>query len=140
MTNYSVARTVNAAPEAIWAILTNASAYPEWNPAVLGIEGEIADGQRISLTSIVNPKRKFKLNVTEMRAPNHMVWWDGMSMGLFRGVRSFDIVDRGDGSCDFRMEEVYSGLMAPLITRSIPDMTDSFTQFADGLKQAAESI
>jgi hypothetical protein len=37
------------------------------------------------------------------------------------------------------MEEVYSGLMAPLITRSIPDLTESFEKFADGLKEAAES-
>ena len=37
------------------------------------------------------------------------------------------------------MEEVYTGLMAPLITRSIPDMTDSFEVFAGGLKVAARS-
>ena len=36
-------------------------------------------------------------------------------------------------------EEVYTGLMAGMITKSIPDMTDSFNQFADGLKAAAES-
>ncbi len=35
------------------------------------------------------------------------------------------------------MEEVYSGPLAPLITKAIPDLTESFDQFADGLKQAA---
>jgi hypothetical protein len=49
------------------------------------------------------------------------------------------VVPRGDGTSEFRMEEVYTGLMAPLITRSIPDMTESFEMFADGLKAAAES-
>jgi hypothetical protein len=37
------------------------------------------------------------------------------------------------------MREVYSGPLAGLISRSIPDMTESFEQFADGLKEAAES-
>jgi hypothetical protein len=37
------------------------------------------------------------------------------------------------------MEEVFSGLLEPMITKSIPDMTESFELFADGLKQAAES-
>lgn len=138
-TTYSVTRTIDADPQVIWDLLTDASAYPEWNPAVLGIEGEVADGQRIKLTSIVNPDRQFKLRVSDVRPPNHMVWWDGMPLGLFKGVRTFTVEPQGDGASEFKMEEVYSGLMAPLITKSIPDMTDSFHQFADGLKRAAEA-
>jgi len=38
----------------------------------------------------------------------------------------------------FSMEEVFSGPFEPMISKSIPDMTLSFEQFADGLKQAAE--
>lgn len=138
-TTYTVTRTIDAEPQVIWDLLTNASAYPEWNPAVLGIEGDIREGQKIKLTSIVNPDREFKLDVSEMRPPNRMVWSDGMPLGLFRGVRTFTVSSKGDGSSEFKMEEVYSGLMEPLISRSIPDMTDSFNQFADGLKEAAEA-
>lgn len=139
MTTYSVSRNIAAPPQVIWDLLTKASAYPEWNPAVLGIEGEIRDGQTIRLTSIVNPDREFKLQVSDVQPPRHMIWSDGMPLGLFKGARRFDVTPRGDGTCDFEMEEVYTGLMAPLITKSIPDMTDSFEKFADGLKEAAES-
>ena len=139
MTRYSVTRTIAAGPQVIWELLTNAPAYLAWNPAVLGIEGEIREGQTIRLTSIVNPDRRFKLKVSDVEPPRHMVWSDGIPLGLFRGARSFDVVPRGDGTSEFKMEEVYSGLMAPLITRSIPEMTDSFEKFADGLKEAAES-
>jgi hypothetical protein len=37
------------------------------------------------------------------------------------------------------MTELLSGPLSGLITRMIPDMTDSFNQFADGLKTAAEA-
>ena len=37
------------------------------------------------------------------------------------------------------MEEVFSGPLAPLITRVIPDLSASFEQFADGVKAAAEA-
>jgi hypothetical protein len=37
------------------------------------------------------------------------------------------------------MEENYSGALASLITKAIPDLTDSFAQFADGLKTASEA-
>ena len=36
------------------------------------------------------------------------------------------------------MTEEFTGPLSGLIARSIPDMTDSFNQFADGLKAAAE--
>lgn len=138
MTTYAVTRTINADPQTVWDLLTDAGAYTDWNPAVLGIKGTIAEGERIRLTSIVNPNREFKLNISDMKPPNSMVWWDGMPLGLFKGVRTFVIAPTHDGASEFKMEEVYSGVLAPLITKSIPDMTDSFEQFADGLKAAAE--
>lgn len=138
MTSYSVRKRINAEPQVIWDLITDASSYPTWNPAVLGIDGTIAEGQKIKLTSIVNPDRQFKLNVAGVEAPRRMIWWDGMPLGLFKGVRTFTIEPNGDGSSDFHMEEVYSGLMAPLITKSIPDMTDSFEQFGNGVKDESE--
>ena len=68
-----------------------------------------------------------------------MVWSDGMPLGLFRGVRTFSLRELGDGGTAFLMQEVYSGALAGLITRAIPDLTESFAQFADGLKSAAEA-
>jgi hypothetical protein len=37
------------------------------------------------------------------------------------------------------MREEFTGLMAPLITRSIPDLTPTFDEFAQCLKKAAEA-
>lgn len=139
MTTYFVSRRIEAEPQVIWDLLTDARSYPSWNPAVLGIEGEMRESSKIVLQSIVNPDREFKLDVSGVEPPRRMVWSDGMPLGLFRGARSFEVIPNGDGTTEFTMEEVYSGLMAPLITKSIPDMTDSFEKFADGLKEAAES-
>jgi uncharacterized protein YndB with AHSA1/START domain len=138
MPNYAVSRSIAAPPQTIWDLLTDAAAYPSWNPAVLGIEGRIAPGERIVLTSIVNPKRAFKLEVTEFDPERSMVWADGMPFGLFKGVRTYRLQPQEDGDTLFTMEEVYSGPLEPIISKSIPDMTDSFEQFADGLKRAAE--
>ena len=139
MNQYAVSRNINAAPEKIWGLLTDASAYSDWNPAVVGIDGTIAPGEKIKLTSTVNPNRTFALEVTEFSAPQRMVWEGGMPLGLFKGVRTFALAAQDDGSTTFSMDEVYTGLMEPMISRSMPDLTDSFEQFADGLKSAAEA-
>ena len=125
MTTYSVKRTIQAEPDAIWALLTDSSSYASWNPSVIGIEGTIGPGEKIKLTSAVNPNRS-------------MVWADGMPFGLFKGVRTYTLTPTG-GATEFSMEEVFSGLLEPLISKSIPDMSESFEQFADGLKSAAEA-
>lgn len=138
MTSYQVTRTIAAEPETIWALLGNVATWKEWNPTVVSIEGTIAEGDTVKLVSTVNPKRAFKLNVTKVHPPREMVWSDGMPLGLFKGERTYRLTPQSDGSTEFFMEEVYSGLMAPLITKSIPDMTESFAAFADGLKTAAE--
>ena len=135
---YTVSRTIDASPEAVWALLTDADGYRNWNEAVLSLDGPITVGNKIKLVSIVNPKRTFSLEVAQMDQPRKMVWQDGMPLGLFKGVRTFELELRGS-STEFSMTEVYSGVLAPLITKAIPDLTDSFTLFADGLKQAAEA-
>ena len=135
---YAVERDIDAEPGRIWDLLTDGPAYPSWNPAVLSFEGRIAAGERIRFVSIVNPERTFAVTVTALDAPNRMEWSDGMPLRLFRGVRTYTVTARPGGGAVFAMREEFTGPLAPLITKAIPDMTESFGQFADGLKRAAE--
>lgn len=133
----TVKREIAAPPRRVWELLTDASSYGDWNESVISISGPIEVGNTIELVSVVNPDRTFKLKVAQMDAPHRMVWADGMPLGLFKGVRTYDLSPNGTGT-SFTMTEVFSGLMAGLIVKAIPDMTDSFNLFADGLKSAAE--
>ncbi len=137
-TTYTVTRTIDATPEAVWSLLADATSWTQWNPTIVSFDGSIAVGEKVELVSTVNPKRAFSLKVTEMAEPRRMVWADGMPLGLFKGVRTYTVTPDNGGTV-FTMEEVFSGLLEPLISRSIPDMSDSFEEFADGLKRAAEA-
>jgi hypothetical protein len=61
-----------------------------------------------------------------------------MPLGLFTGERTY-LVEPREGVTHFEMTEVYSGLLAGLFTKAIPDLTDSFNLFADSMKAAAEA-
>jgi uncharacterized protein YndB with AHSA1/START domain len=135
---YHVERRIEASPERVWALLSDASTYGAWNRAVVSIEGTIATGNTISLVSTANPKRTFKLRITEKAAPNRMVWSDGMPLGLFKGERTY-LLEPREGVTHFEMAEEYTGLLAGLFTKAIPDLTESFNLFADSLKRAAEA-
>jgi hypothetical protein len=68
-----------------------------------------------------------------------MVWSGGMPLGLFKGERTFTLTPAEDGTVQFDMREVFSGPMLRLFGKSIPDMTEPFEKFAEGLKAKAES-
>ena len=137
MKSYDAAATIEAPPETIWAILTDAPAYAEWDSGVQRVEGSIAPGEKIKVVSEANPGRAFPVKVTTFEPGRAMTWSGGMPLGLFKGVRTFSLSSDGTAT-RFTMREAYSGPLLGLIWRSMPDLGPSFEQFARGLKQRAE--
>lgn len=138
MKSYETSSTINASPDAIWAILSDGPGYAAWDSGVVGVEGRIAPGEKIKVTSEANPKRAFPVTVTEFEPGRSMIWSGGMPLGLFKGVRTFRLVPE-DGATRFTMREEYTGPLLPLIWKSMPDLQPSFDQFARGLKEKAET-
>ncbi len=133
----SVSTNIHAKPEVIWALLTNAATIPKWNSTVISIEGHIGLNETISLKSISDPNRTFKLKISEFNRPSKMVWSDGAAP-MFKGVRTYTLVAKMDGTTDFSMIEVIGGLLMPMIGGSLPDFKPVFEQYAADLKREAE--
>lgn len=128
---------IRAEPEAAWQVLVDAAAYPQWNTTVTRIDGTIALGQKVTVHAKLAPGRAFPVRVVALEAPRRMVWSGGMPLGLFKGERVFELHPR-QGGVEFSMHEDYSGLLAPLITKSIPDLQPAFDEFAACLKARVE--
>jgi hypothetical protein len=133
-----ISASIRARPAAIWGLLTDAAGFPRWNSTVTRVEGEIAAGRTLKLSVPSAPGRVFKPKVAELEPERSMVWRDGMAP-MFRGIRTFTLVPNADGSTQFSMEEVLSGLMLPLIKGSLPDFAPVFERYAADLKRAAEA-
>jgi hypothetical protein len=136
--SFATAATISASPDAIWALLTDAPGYTSWNTTVDRVEGRITPGETIKVHAKINPGRAFPVKVTEFAPAERMVWTGGMPLGMFKGERTFTLTPGGDGT-RFAMREVYTGLLAPLIGRSVPDLQPAFDEFAAALKQRAEA-
>jgi hypothetical protein len=138
MKHYDASATIDAPPEDVWAILTDAPAYAQWDSGVQKVDGRIAPGEKIKVVSEANPGRAFPVKVSEFEPARRMVWSGGMPLGLFKGVRTFTLTPEGSAT-RFDMREEYSGPLLPMIWKSMPDLGPSFEQFARGLKATAES-
>lgn len=138
MKSFASRTTIQAAPEAIWRILTDAAGYPTWNTTVSRVDGVIALGERVTVHAKVAPGRAFPVKVVAFDAPRRMVWRGGMPLGLFKGERVFELRATAGMGVEFTMREDYTGWLAPLITKSIPDLQPAFDEFAACLKARVE--
>ena len=138
MKRFATALSIRAPAERVWALLTDAAGYPEWNSTVSRIDGTIAQGARITVHARMAAGRAFPVTVAVFEPAQRMVWRGGMPLGLFVGTRVFALASRSEGEVAFSMQEEFTGLLAPLIARSIPDLQPAFDAFAADLKRAAE--
>jgi uncharacterized protein YndB with AHSA1/START domain len=135
---FSTRTTIHAPAARVWSILTDLAAWPTWNSTVAAVEGTVGLGQKVKVTVTANPGRAFPVKVSALESPTRMVWTGGMPLGLFTGTRTFTLRET-EGVTEFSMDEIYTGPLSGLVTRSIPDLAPSFEEFARCLKATSES-
>ena len=120
---FHVDRRIAAPPDRVWALLIDLPSWQVWNPTVTSIDGEIVMGGNVRLVATANPKRTFVVRVTEFVPPQRMVWVGGLPRGIFQGNPDLYVGSRRRRrGTEFAMTEVYSGALAGVIGRSIPDL------------------
>ena len=139
MTVYETMVVINAPPERVWQVLTDAPAYHEWNPEIIGVEGEMGLGKRIVARVRLGDGalRRVPMRVSRFEVPSRMEWLGGLPLRLFVGRRTFTVTPRSGGS-EFRLHLEMSGLLSPLISKSVGDRQPEVESFSAALKRRVE--
>ncbi|HSL45063.1 MAG TPA: SRPBCC domain-containing protein [Anaerolineales bacterium] len=137
MKQYNASTAINAPPEVVWRILTDANGYPNWDPAMDHIEGKLAPGETVKFFTKFS-SQAFPVKVTAFESNRKMVLTGGMPLGLFKSERTHTLTPGKDGQTLFKTEEIFSGLLLPIFGRNLPDLTENFKTFVAGLKKQAE--
>jgi uncharacterized protein YndB with AHSA1/START domain len=130
---------IDASPDQVWNVLVDGAGWSTWDSGVTAVDGRIALGEKVSIHTAASPGRAFPVTVSTLDRPSRLVLRGGMPLGLFRGTRSYRLLPEPGGAVRFDMREEYTGPLAGLIFRSIPDLGPSFVRFANGLKRQVES-
>jgi hypothetical protein len=134
----AVTKSIEAPTTTVWNLLTDLRAQSKWNSTLTSIEGKIALGERVSFRVPEAPGQTFNPKVVAYDAPKSMVWrlnrWP-----LLVGERTYRLTPGPDGSTVFMIDEVFQGLLLPLIAKSLPDFGAMFERTATDLKAAAEA-
>jgi hypothetical protein len=133
---------INASVEKVWAILTDFKNYNNWNPFIVSIIGDLVIGNKISVI-ITAPDSKPVVFHPEILTfePNKELSWLGIlfSKILFSGEHQFKLIDNGDGTTTFHHNEIFKGLLVPLLQKQLDTKTrKGFEDLNLKLKERAE--
>jgi uncharacterized protein YndB with AHSA1/START domain len=139
VTEYETTVAIDAPPEQVWAILTDAAGYKDWNPEIIDVDGRMALGERIVARVRLGDGalRRVPMRVTRFENSALMEWVGGLPFGLFVGRRTFTVTPRADGS-EFRLHLTMSGPLSAMIVKSVGDRQPEVDSFSAALKRRAE--
>ena len=138
MKSFATRIDIQALVDRIWRVLTDLPRWAQWNSTVERTVGNVERGAKVAVFVRQSPGRAFPVRVTELDAPRRMVWTGGMPLGLFKGTRVYELAVLAAAATVFSMREDYTGPLAGLIGKSIPDLQPAFDEFARCLKREAE--
>ncbi len=141
MKRIETAVDIAALPSAVWAVLTDFAAYPDWNPFIRRLQGEAKAGARLDVTVQPPGRRAMTFKPTVLSAqPNRELRWLGRVLmpGLFDGEHVFRIEPRTPG-CRLHHGETFNGLLVPLFAGALAQTEQGFVAMNEALKRRVES-
>lgn len=116
---------IAAPPEVVWGVLTDFEAYPEWNPGLVGMTGELEVGQTLRFSSdATDDALTFEPVVREVRPGQHLRWEGSLLVpGLFDGEHAFDLEPLPGGGTRLTQSEHFRGVFVPFLTGWLDDGT-----------------
>jgi hypothetical protein len=132
---------IDAPAEAVWAVLTDLGAYPEWNPFIVRADGEVAVGATLVLVMQPVGARRTTVRPTVLEVePGRRLRWRG-TFGLavvFDADHSISLDEQADG-VRLTQTETFRGVLVPFLARSLRTHTlPAFDAMNEALKQRVE--
>jgi hypothetical protein len=136
VTTFEASTHVAADASVVWDTLVQIEQWASWDSALDRVEGTLGPNGRITI-HVQGQPRPYKLSVIDWQPGRRLALRGGMPLGLFTGTRTYDL-SSSDSGTEVAMAERYTGPMASLIGKRLPDLQPSFEAFVAGWRKAAE--
>lgn len=132
---------IDAPPAAVWAMLADTAAYPEWNPFVRRLDGDLRVGAKLAVEIAPPGARAMRFKPTVVAAEGEReVRWLGRLLvpGVFDGEHRFRLEALPEGRTNFIQSERFSGVLVGLFRGTLDKTRLGFEQMNIALKERAE--
>lgn len=133
---------IDAPPERVWEVFAAFDSYPQWNPFVAYLTGQVEVGERIEarLTPPGGKAMTFTPRVMAFTPEKEFRWLGNLLMpGLFDGEHQFLLEPIDGARTRFIQREDFTGVLVPLVLRMVGTSTRAgFEAMNTALKQRVE--
>lgn len=131
---------INATPERVWQLLTDTEKFPEWNPFIHRLKGNLVVGETIEVFLGESPTKGMTFRPTVLQVtPNRAFRWLGHLFinGIFDGEHIFEIEPVGEKRVRFIQREKFAGILVPVF--NFDSTRRGFEAMNRALKERAEA-
>ncbi len=130
---------IDAPASVVWDVLRDFESYSEWNPMLPTVEGRLARGSRLWITIRVPglPRVRTPVRVHEVEEGRGFRWAGGPPF-VFRGDHGFHVVPLGETRSRFIHDEVFRGLLSPVVGVDQDRAISGYEKLNLALKDRAE--
>ncbi len=133
---------IDAPPERVWEVLTDFEAYPDWNPFMRYMRGDLREGGKFE-TRIEPPEGRgmtFKPTITRVDPPRELRWLGRMMLPrIADGEHAFELHPLDGGRTRLVQREQFRGVLVPILWRMMGKRTEAgFEAMNEALKARAE--
>ena len=127
---------IDAPAAEVWATFGDFDKWPEWNPFVRSLQGNVAVGEKLEvrLEPPGGQAMTFKPKVIEFEQGQRLHWLGNVLIpGIFDGEHQFGVESIDEGRTRFTQREEFRGVLVGLIMRRARGQT---TQGFEAMNQA----
>jgi hypothetical protein len=131
---------ISASPERVWSILTDTEKFPQWNPFLRRLKGELVEGQTIEVFLGESGSKGMTFRPVVLQVtPDRTLRWLGTLLvrGLFDGEHIFEIEALDAERVRFVQREKFNGILVPFF--NLDSTQRGFVALNRALKARAES-
>ena len=142
MTEIEKVIDIEAPPDAVWRVLMDFDAYPEWNPFIPSISGRPEPGETLTVRLEPPGGRGITIKPKVLAVePGSELRWKGKLLvsGVFDGEHILRIEPAGEGRSRFVHREEFGGVLVSLVKGTLGKTAEGFEQMNAALKQRVEA-
>ena len=132
---------IDRPPADVWSVVSNSTAYSDWNPFITRVDGDFREGETIRIVLGNGPDSMvFKPTVLVVRPRQDLCWRGSVLIrGVFDGTHCIHLT-AVTGGTHLEQTEFFSGLLVGRLTKDVIEETQrNFQAMNTAVKQRVET-
>lgn len=135
-------KVIKAKPHEIMSVLINTKRYPDWNPFIAEVIGDLKKDKRIRITITPPNSSRMTFFPEILSVTDDEIRWRGKFLikGLFDGEHYFRLIRINESETKLIHGEIFSGILVKFLPKVFVNTETGFQQMNEALGREVSRI